>query len=207
MWWFQEGLCVLPVALVIWTAATFIFAYITAIILRHVDPLVPYISDTGTVAPERCVFGLMLNVSAFLGVATMYVRYKQLRALVDDPRLNLLNLIGFVLGCGSSLGMCVIANFQKTTLFAMHLVGAILTFGVGALYILVQMLLSYRMQPHVHSKTMFWTRLSVCIWTFASIISSKASPIGCNHLYDSHHYRPLPSRRPSETSPLLAGSI
>uniref|UniRef100_A0A673I636 DNA damage-regulated autophagy modulator protein 2-like n=1 Tax=Sinocyclocheilus rhinocerous TaxID=307959 RepID=A0A673I636_9TELE len=116
MWWFQEGLCVLPVALVIWTAATFIFAYITAIILRHVDPLVPYISDTGTVAPERCVFGLMLNVSAFLGVATMYVRYKQLRALVDDPRLNLLNLIGFVLGCGSSLGMCVIANFQVRTL-------------------------------------------------------------------------------------------
>lgn len=43
MWWFQEGLCVLPAALVTWTAATFIFAYITAVILRHVDPLVPYI--------------------------------------------------------------------------------------------------------------------------------------------------------------------
>ncbi len=44
----------------------------------------------------------------------MYVRYKQLRALVDmnDTRLNRLNLIGFVLGCGSSLGMCVVANFQ-----------------------------------------------------------------------------------------------
>ncbi|KTF80900.1 hypothetical protein cypCar_00021381 [Cyprinus carpio] len=114
MWWFQEGLCVLPAALVTWTAATFIFAYITAVILRHVDPLVPYISDTGTVAPERCVFGLMLNVSAFLGVATMYVRYKQIQALMDvnDTRLNLLNQIGFVLGCGSSLGMCVVANFQ-----------------------------------------------------------------------------------------------
>uniref|UniRef100_A0A672K8Y4 DNA-damage regulated autophagy modulator 2b n=1 Tax=Sinocyclocheilus grahami TaxID=75366 RepID=A0A672K8Y4_SINGR len=118
MWWFQEGLCVLPVALVIWTAATFIFAYITAVILRHVDPLLPYISDTGTVAPERCVFGLMLNVSAFLGVATMYVRYKQLRALgdVNDTRLNCLNLMGFVLGCGSSFGMCVVANFQVRTL-------------------------------------------------------------------------------------------
>lgn len=179
MWWFQEGLCVLPAALVTWTAATFIFAYITAVILRHVDPLVPYISDTGTVAPERCVFGLMLNVSAFLGVATMYVRYKQLQALMDvnDTRLNLLNQIGFVLGCGSSLGMCVVANFQKTTLFAMHLVGAMLTFGVGALYILVQTLLSYRMQPHIHSKTIFWTRLSVCIWTFSSIISMFVSSV------------------------------
>ncbi|XP_051977722.1 DNA damage-regulated autophagy modulator protein 2b [Xyrauchen texanus] len=179
MWWFQEGLCILPAALVTWTAATFIFAYITAVILRHVDPLVPYISDTGTVAPERCVFGIMLNVSAFLGVATMYVRYKQLQALTDeyDTRLNRLNRLGLVLGCGSSLGMCVVANFQKTTLFSMHLVGAVLTFGVGALYILVQTLLSYLMQPHVHSKTMFWTRLSVGIWTSASIISMFVSSV------------------------------
>ncbi|KAA0711742.1 DNA damage-regulated autophagy modulator protein 2 [Triplophysa tibetana] len=152
MWWFQEGLCALPAALVVWTAATFVFAYITAVILKHVDPLVPYISDTGTVAPERCVFGIMLNVSAFLGVATMYVRYKQVQALIDagGTRLHLLNRVGLVLGCGSSLGMCVVANFQKTTLFSMHLVGAVLTFGVGALYVFAQTLLSYRMQPHIH---------------------------------------------------------
>lgn len=179
MWWFQEGLCALPVALVVWTSATFIFAYITAVVLRHVDPLVPYISDTGSVAPERCVFGIMLNVSAFLGVATMYVRYKQLQALIDnsETRLHRLNGVGFVLGCGSCFGMCVVANFQKTTLFVMHLVGAVLTFGVGALYIFVQTILSYYMQPHFHSKAMFWTRLSVGIWTLASIISMFVSSV------------------------------
>lgn len=50
----------------------------------------------------------------------MYVRYKQLQALVDsdDTRLNRLNLVGFVLGCGSSLGMCVVANFQVRTRYA-----------------------------------------------------------------------------------------
>ncbi len=56
MWWFQEGLCVLPVALVIWTAATFIFAYITAVVLRHVDPLLPYIRwapQTGVITWRR----------------------------------------------------------------------------------------------------------------------------------------------------------
>ena len=48
MWWFQQGLCFLPAALVIWTAASFVFAYITAVVLRHVDPLVPYIrSESG----------------------------------------------------------------------------------------------------------------------------------------------------------------
>lgn len=43
MWWFQQGLCFLPAALVIWTAASFGLAYITAVVLDHVDPLLPYI--------------------------------------------------------------------------------------------------------------------------------------------------------------------
>ncbi|XP_029631848.1 DNA damage-regulated autophagy modulator protein 2 [Salmo trutta] len=179
MWWFQQGLCILPVALVLWTAATFIFAYITAVLLRHVDPLVPYISDTGTVAPERCVFGIMLDISAYLGIATMYVRYKQVQALTveEESKLHKLNLLGLVLGWTSSFGMCIVANFQKTTLFSMHLVGAILTFGVGALYILVQTLVSLYMQPHVHGKSIFWVRLSIGVWTFASIISMFVSSV------------------------------
>ncbi|XP_029990802.1 DNA damage-regulated autophagy modulator protein 2b [Sphaeramia orbicularis] len=179
MWWFQQGLCFLPAALVVWTSASFVFAYVTAVLLRHVDPLVPYISDTGTMAPEKCVFGLMLDVSAFLGMATVYVRYKQVEALTGETELRLLRLnrFGLSLGIISSFGMCVVANFQKTTLFAMHLVGAVLTFGVGALYILVQTLLSFYMQPHVHSKTMFRVRLSVGVWTFSSIISMFVSSV------------------------------
>lgn len=31
--------------------------------------------------------------------------------------------------------------------------------------------------------------------------------IQSNHLYESHHHRPVPPRGPTETSPLLAGSI
>ncbi|KAJ3601954.1 hypothetical protein NHX12_029715 [Muraenolepis orangiensis] len=179
MWWIQQGLSILPVALVTWTSATFIFAYITAVTLRHVDPLLPYISDTGTVAPERCVFGLMLDVSAFLGIATTYVRYKQVQALLgqDEKTLHSLNKLGLVLGSISSSGMCVVANFQKTTLFSMHIVGAVLTFGVGGLYIVAQTLLSFHMQPHVHSKTLFSVRLGIAVWTITSIISMFVSSV------------------------------
>ncbi|XP_058486591.1 DNA damage-regulated autophagy modulator protein 2b [Solea solea] len=179
MWWFQQGLCFLPAALVIWTAASFVFAYVTAVVLRHVDPLVPYISDTGTMAPERCVFGIMLDVSAFLGIATVYVRYKQVEALTarDELRLHRLNCFGLMLGWISSFGMCVVANFQKTTLFSMHLVGAVLTFGVGALYILVQTLLSLNMQPHVHSKSIYFIRLGIGVWTLSSIITMFISSV------------------------------
>ncbi|XP_031703682.1 DNA damage-regulated autophagy modulator protein 2b [Anarrhichthys ocellatus] len=181
MWWFQQGLCFLPAALVVWTAASFIFAYITAVVLRHVDPLVPYISDTGTMAPERCVFGIMLDVSAFLGMATVYVRYKQVEALTGEGegelKLNRMNRFGLLLGLISSFGMAVVANFQKTTLFSMHLVGAVLTFGVGALYILVQTVLSFHMQPHIHSSTTYLLRLGIGLWTLSSSISMFVSSV------------------------------
>lgn len=62
--------------------------------------------------------------------------------------------------------------FQKTTLFSMHLVGAVLTFGVGALYIGVQTLISSKMQPHINSKSIYLIRLGVGVWTMSSIISS-----------------------------------
>ncbi|XP_073175924.1 DNA damage-regulated autophagy modulator protein 2 isoform X3 [Lepidochelys kempii] len=173
MWWFQQGLCFLPSALVVWSAASFIFSYITAILLRHIDPLVPYISDTGTIPPERCLFGIMLNISTFLGIATVYVRYKQVYALSPgELKIARLNKAGFTLGMISCFGLCIIANFQKYTLFYMHVVGACLTFGIGAIYILVQTILSYMMQPKI-----FWIRVIVLLWCGSSIASMFVSSV------------------------------
>ncbi|NWW45038.1 DRAM2 protein, partial [Pedionomus torquatus] len=178
MWWFQQGLSVLPAALVVWSAASFVFSYITAIVLHHVDPLVPYISDTGTIPPERCLFGIMLNISTFLGVATMYVRYKQVYALnPEKAKILKLNKIGLTLGLTSCFGLCIIANFQKCILYYIHVVGACLTFGVGAVYMLVQTVLSYLMQPELHSKDIFWVRLSVFLWCCSSIVSMFISSV------------------------------
>ncbi|MBN3303361.1 DRAM2 protein, partial [Amia calva] len=178
MWWFQQGLCALPVVLVVWTSGTFILSYVTAVLLHHVDPLVPYISDTGTVVPERCVFGIMLNIASFLGIATMYVRYKQVEALTrNDDSVRRWNMAGLVLGVISCFGMCIVANFQKTSFIVMHWVGSVLTFGVGAIYILCQTVLSYKMQPHIHGKKMFWVRLWVVLWCGVSVVSMFVSSV------------------------------
>ncbi|KAJ8784692.1 hypothetical protein J1605_008043 [Eschrichtius robustus] len=172
MWWFQQGLSFLPSALVIWTAAAFIFSYITAITLHHVDPVLPYISDTGTVAPEKCLFGAMLNIAAVLCIATIYVRYKQVHALnPEESRIIKLNKAGLVLGLLSCLGLSIVANFQKTTFFAVHVCGAVLTFGIGSLYMFVQTILSYQMQPKIHGKQVFWIRLLLVIWCGVSAFS------------------------------------
>uniref|UniRef100_A0A6J0STH5 DNA damage-regulated autophagy modulator protein 2 n=1 Tax=Pogona vitticeps TaxID=103695 RepID=A0A6J0STH5_9SAUR len=170
MWWFQQGLSILPSALVIWTSASFLLPYITAVLLSHVDPLVPYISDTGTTPPERCLFGIMLNIAALLGIATMYVRYKQVSALnPEEPKILRLNKVGVVLGMISCFGLCITANFQKSTLFSIHVTGASLTFGIGAIYFLIQTVLSYKMQPGIHGKDIFLIRLTIVLWCFLSI--------------------------------------
>lgn len=118
-----------------------------------------------------------MNVCVHAGMATVYVRYKQVEALTADEgvRLSRLNLVGLLLGFISSFGMCVVANFQKTTLFPMHMLGAVLTFGVGAVYILVQTLISLYMQPQFHSRTIYLVRLCIGVWTLCSIISSILS--------------------------------
>lgn len=118
-----------------------------------------------------------MRVCVLAGMATVYVRYKQVEALTADEgaRLSRLNLVGLVLGFISSFGMCVVANFQKTTLFPVHMLGAVLTFGVGAIYILVQTLISLYMQPQFHSRTTYLVRLFIGVWTLCSIISSILS--------------------------------
>uniref|UniRef100_A0A671PG11 DNA damage-regulated autophagy modulator protein 2-like n=1 Tax=Sinocyclocheilus anshuiensis TaxID=1608454 RepID=A0A671PG11_9TELE len=182
MWWFQRGLCALPGSLVIWSSDTFLISYATAVVLGHADILIPYISDTGTEVPERCVFCFMLSISAFSGNAvlgTMYVRYKQVQALISasESGLQLLTYTCLLMGIVSTVGMCFVANFQKTDMRSIHLLGAGLTFGAGTLYVLVQTGMSYRMQPRFHGRDIFWARMAVGMWSLISIITFFISSV------------------------------
>lgn len=114
----------------------------------------------------------MLNIAAVLCIATIYVRYKQVHALSPEENVIIkLNKAGLVLGILSCLGLSVVANFQKTALFAAHVSGAVLTFGMGSLYMFVQTILSYQMQPKIHGKQVFWIRLLLVIWCGVSAFS------------------------------------
>ncbi|XP_058993280.1 DNA damage-regulated autophagy modulator protein 2 isoform X2 [Mustela lutreola] len=162
MWWFQQGLSFLPSALVIWTAAAFIFSYITAITLHHVDPALPYISDTGTVAPEKCLFGAMLNIAAVLCIATIYVRYKQVHALnPEESRIIKLNKAGLVLGLLSCFGLSVVANFQG---YVLHMITTAAEwsmsfsfFGFFLTYIRDFQKISLRVEANLHGLTLYDT--------------------------------------------------
>ncbi len=49
--------------------------YGIAVSENHVDSVWPFISNTGTFAPESCVFGLFLNTGALLGESNPHAYY------------------------------------------------------------------------------------------------------------------------------------
>lgn len=60
---------------------------------------------------------LVFWIFSFPGVATIYVRYKQVQALSPEGKyISKLNKAGFVLGLLSCLGLSFVANFQVCVL-------------------------------------------------------------------------------------------
>lgn len=90
----------------------------TAITLHHIDPVLLYISDTGTVVPEKCLIGAMLNFTTVLRISIIsYVHYVQVHALNSEGNYIIrLNKAGLVLGLLSCLGLSLVANFQVCVL-------------------------------------------------------------------------------------------
>ena len=70
--------------------------YSIAVSLQHVPAILPYISDTGVLVPERSVFSQLINTAVIVQLLTFYVRFEQLKmaiiqtsrsmtALISDP--------------------------------------------------------------------------------------------------------------------------
>nr|KAF6373482.1 DNA damage regulated autophagy modulator 1 [Pipistrellus kuhlii] len=111
---FLKGMAFVPFLLVTWSSAAFIISYVVAVLSGHVNPFLPYISDTGTTPPESGIFGFMINFSAFLGAATMYTRYKIVEKQNQTSYFStpVFNLVSLVLGLAGCIGMGIVANFQ-----------------------------------------------------------------------------------------------
>ncbi|XP_041111034.1 DNA damage-regulated autophagy modulator protein 1 isoform X3 [Polyodon spathula] len=172
MFWFMEGMCFLPVSLVIWSSSSFIVSYITALLERHVDPVFPYISDTGTEPPESEIFGIMITLASFLGVATMYTRYKFLETLNEtthaiSTKLNKSTLLCGIIGC---LGMCVVATFQETVVTLVHDIGAFIAFISGVIYIFLQSVISYKMHPLGSTQIVCHIRMVISVISIIAVV-------------------------------------
>ncbi|XP_026183062.1 DNA damage-regulated autophagy modulator protein 1 [Mastacembelus armatus] len=172
MFWFKQGLCFLPVFLVIWSSSTFIVSYLIAIFRHDVDVIFPYISDTSANPPESCIFGLMTFISACAGIATIYSRYKYVEKLNEETSVvrPSLNKAALVLGVLSCLGMCVVATFQETAVTVVHDMGAMLFFVSGIIYIILQSVISFSAYPYGASRSVCGVRAGIAIISVLAFI-------------------------------------
>ena len=53
------------------------FRYSIAVSLGHVPALLPYISDSGVLIPERSIFSQLINLAVIVQLVTFYVRCKK----------------------------------------------------------------------------------------------------------------------------------
>ncbi|KAK2506992.1 hypothetical protein MC885_005176 [Smutsia gigantea] len=172
-----RGMAFVPFLLVTWSSAAFIISYVVAVLSGHVNPFLPYISDTGTTPPESGIFGFMINFSAFLGAATMYTRYKIIEkqnqtSYVGTPVFNLVSLVLGLVGC---IGMGIVANFQELAVPVVHDGGALLAFICGVVYTLLQSIISYKSCPQWNSLSTCHVRMAISAVSCAAVIPSILS--------------------------------
>lgn len=71
----------------------------------------------------------------------MYIRYRQVEFFIDSGEIDLKrswNTAAKWCGAIACLGMSIVANFQETSVVAMHFIGALGAFGVGSVYFIIQ---------------------------------------------------------------------
>ncbi|XP_019639846.1 PREDICTED: DNA damage-regulated autophagy modulator protein 1-like isoform X1 [Branchiostoma belcheri] len=188
--WFTEGLSFLPIGLGVWTTATMVTTYIMAVLRGDVVPDFPYISDTGDKIPESCVFGQMLNISAFLSLGTMYVRYKQVEAMnqTNSRGVRLLNKVGLWVGLLTSVGLTLVANFQEGNVKTVHFIGAALVFGMGVVYSCLHTAVSYRLYPAYASLRLCRARAAITAVGALAMIIAFGTAMSANYQWATHEH-------------------
>ncbi|XP_061178615.1 DNA damage-regulated autophagy modulator protein 2-like [Saccostrea echinata] len=166
-----NGLHFFPICVVLVSLTTFCVTYILSVVRNDVNPVLPYISDTGTTPYESCLFSFFLNISAIAAFCTMYIRYRWIRMVSNEERsLRCYNILSLMFGWFSSLGLGLVANFQETNLEGVHMTGAAMTIGFGILYMYLHTVLSYKMSDTL---TLSRVRLAMsisCTITAASFL-------------------------------------
>lgn len=71
----------------------------------------------------------------------MYIRHRQVQFAIETSIIELSpkwNNWSMGVGTAGCLGMSLVANFQETSIVAVHGIGAILAFAVGSVYFMIE---------------------------------------------------------------------
>lgn len=155
----------------------FVACYAIAVTRNDVQAWIPYISDLGLRGPEHFVFAQLLNVAAYVGMVMMLMRFLMVARRTDDTWTRILNWFSLFVGSSATLFLSFVANFpeqQSHGVGHVHVVGAIIVFTAGCVFIHFDTVVSLRMRlaesRQLRSVRWFeWIRpivavLAVCTW-------------------------------------------
>lgn len=186
-----EKLYLFPVLFAALVPVTLLITYTIAVSDDDVYPFFPYVSDTGTLPPESCVFGQFLNIAAVLILITVYLRYKQLDTFWSShdtaTTLPRTNNVALVLGVLAALGLSIVANFQVDNVKSVHVIGAVFAFIVGGVYFYIQAYISwYAKDIPGSSKLVRMAQLIICaLYAVFAIIGIVTVIVGKSKLRPS----------------------
>ncbi|XP_071514216.1 DNA damage-regulated autophagy modulator protein 2-like isoform X2 [Panulirus ornatus] len=162
-----RSLAWLPLSAALMLPLTFLITYVWAVLEGHVEPDFPYISKTGTYPPESCFFSQMLNILALLMGLAVWVRHRMIEDYcaknVTSNSIPSRSKVSAFFGYTAAAGISLVGNFQATNVGSIHILGAFLAFGVGNVYLWIQSLLSYSLEPRLNSKEVSHVRLAASL--------------------------------------------
>ncbi|MFH4981609.1 hypothetical protein AB6A40_008318 [Gnathostoma spinigerum] len=108
---------IIPLTTFVLSILAFLVSYTIAVLNNHVQAVWPYISDSGTLPPESCIFAQLLNISALFLAITSYLRHRQIvefywHHFKQEGYWRPISLTMLWLGYISSFGVSMVANFQ-----------------------------------------------------------------------------------------------
>lgn len=183
------GMSWILIGLVVFNPGTFLITFMISWQLGHFDPILPLISDTAALQPETGIFAELLNIGALFMALTIYVRYRQLAEYLstrESPHPVRVNKASFGIGIIVVFGMTVVANFPTRSSFLLtrmlHKVGAIMTFGLGCVYLWMQVALSFVARLQLSSAFVHYVRVVLAF--IATVTSATTSIIEQTDLND-----------------------
>ncbi|XP_035227520.1 DNA damage-regulated autophagy modulator protein 1-like isoform X2 [Stegodyphus dumicola] len=123
-----------------------LISFVVAYSKGDVSAYLPFISETGAVVPEMCIFSLCLILGSFVGAIVICYRHLIMTYFLKaaDAKLQKLNHFGFAIGLISMAGLAGVAAFPMSTVLWAHLLAAGIHFTLAMLYVFLQTFISYR---------------------------------------------------------------
>lgn len=109
--------------------------------------------------------------------ATAYIRYKQVDEYLkqkgaDSRCLRIFNKTGLFFGFLAAFGTTVVGAFQETSVLSIHIFGAMMAFGGGSIFLIIQGIFTKKMAPQFGSNALAYLRIFLGVSCFFLFVIS-----------------------------------